>query len=529
MQKIRLRKPLAIIIAIITIVSLITPAALAADNTRSVTMTDITDVGRVTITNNFNARSSIELKLPAKAAVNTVFKVYSSETVLDKTTQLGTLTVRKNNDTGTMALATGKLFSYAPGSVFLVKDGTLTALKANYAQVGETAITVDGSTVRARNVVTGAELLIINKTVLMQDMTVFAIVNGKMYRGTVKDTTRDFQLPLARDLESGTRIWYALAAPGCREMEYSMLTLGDVVTSADPNVDNIRVFYQGEGVRTSSLNVTGLDEGDMVRYYAASAGGTAIKTATVAKGGYIANLTGLTLSPGTIYLTVTKKGDRESARIAVPVPAATASASLKTTSVVPLNVIGGSVITVSGVAETDEVIFYSIEGTVIDYTGETDFVYNNVNYKRFDGLDLGQAATKIFASVLSVGKSESAWTQITVKAALERADAGFASLEEKSDTEVTLFIDSVAAGSTIQLFRDEYAMNSMGTPYRFVAQKSDDATVDFEKDLAISALKSALGVTDNEDIVFYYTVTETGKHPSEPMEVVYTATGPVGP
>ena len=507
-----LRKSLSVLIILIIINSVSTPIALAADNMRSVTVTDIAGVGKVTITNNFNARSSIELKLDVKVAVNTAFKVYSSEAVRDKTTLIGTITVRKTTDTGKLAVAIGKLFSYKTGSVYLVKDGTNDPLKADYIAVGETNIATMGM-VTTRNVVSGPELLIVSKSILIQDMTVFAIVNGRVYKGTVRDTTRDFQLPLVRDLEPGTRIYYSLAAPGCREMQYSMLLLGDVAISLKPDASSIRVFYQGEGLRTSSINVVGLDEGDTVRYYAAASGGTAIKTATVARNSFIANLTGLTLSSGTIYLTVAKKGDKESDRIPVTVPTVTASAPLSASNVTPMNVTGAgnSVITVKGIAETDIVTFYDIEGNAIEYDIDTvDTVYNSVQYRRFEGIDLSDTAARIFVSVKSTGRGESVWTQISVKAALGRSSAGDAALEEKNANEVTLFIDGIAPGSIVQLYRDEFALDSMGNTYKFAIPRSDEDTVDFEKDLQIAALKKALNITGDEDIVFYYTVAEAG-------------------
>ena len=515
-----LRKPLSILVILVTIISISTPVAFAADNMRSVTVTDIAGVGKVTITNNFNSRSSIELKLDARVVVNTAYKVYSSETVRDKTTLIGTVTVRKNTDTGRLAVAVGKLFSYVAGSVYLVKDGTTDPLKADYAAVGETVIATGGSAVKTRNVVSGPELLIVSQSILIQDMTVFAIVNGKIYKGTVRDTTRDFQLPLARDLEPGTRIYYSLAAPGCREMQYSMLLLGDVAMSAIVDNSSIRVFYQGEGVRTSSINVIGLNEGDTVRYYAAASGGSAIKTATVARNSFIANLTGLTLSPGTIYLTVARKGDKESTRIPVTVTATTASAPLGASNVTPMNVIGsGSVITVKGIAETDVVTFYDIRGNAVNYDDTIDTVYNSVFYRRFEGMDLGDAATRIFVSVKSMGSGESVWTQVSVKAALGRSATGDATLVKYKENEVTLVIEDIPSGSSVQLFRDEFALDSMGNTYKFAIPRSDDDVVGFEKDLQIAALRKALNITVDEDIVFYYTVTEAGKHPSESVKV----------
>jgi len=526
MKRALLRKPLSVLIIIVIIASFLTPAALAADNVRSVTVTDITGVGKVTITNNFNARSSIELKLDDKVVVNTAFRIYSSDTVRDKTTLIGTITVRKNTDTGKLAVAFGKLFSYKPGSVFLVRDGTDIPRKADYIAVGETVYSIDSTMVRTRNVVSGPELLIINRSILVQDMMVLAIVNGKLYKGTVRDTTRDFQLSLARDLEAGTRIFYSLAAPGCREMHYSMLTLGDVVTSTELDVSNIRVFYQGDAAKTSSVNVINLNEGDTIRYYTALVGGTAVKSATVPKNGSIANLTGLTLSPGTIYLTVTRKGDKESDRKAVTVPTLLASTPLRSANVAPMNVAGSgnSIITVKGIAETDVITFYGIDGSVLDYDDSTDVVYNSLRYRRFEGMDLGESATRIFVSVTSAGKGESTWTQVSVKSALGRTSFGDATLEEKNENEVTLFIDDLPPRSVIQLFRDEFALDSMGNAYKYTVPGSDDDTVDFEKDLQIPALRKALNITDDEDIVFYITVTESGKHPSEPAMVEYIIT-----
>ena len=487
--------------------------------------------GTLTITNNFNAKSIIEIELETAVDANVVFKVYSSNSPMDKTTLLGSITVKKNAKTGKLSVAAGKLTSYQEkNSVFL--DAGAATIECVYGAVGETTA-LPGGSVTVKNAAVGPEFLVVSKSALINGMTVQAIVNGRAYKGTVKDTTRDFYLSLAKDLEVGTAIWYSVAAPGCRDTGFSMLELKGVVQTDPVNLQAVRVFFQGDSSKASSIMVTGLDEGTTVRCYDAADAQKALKTATVAKNGFLATLTGLSLKSGMkMSITVAAKGDAESTRIDITVPDITASSPVKAADVKTINSSDGKgVITVKGSKAGDVIKFYSAEGVEMTNHKEVTAAAPDAAVRYFEGFDLGPVAAKIYVSATSAGSGESVWTAISVKAPLVRTEVedveAALAPADKDGVAVTLTLEGVPLDATVQLYKDEFAQASMGNSYKFTTPKTGagtDETADIVQTLQTAALLKAAGAKELDGLVVYCTITESGRNPSKIIEIAYTDT-----
>lgn len=405
----------------------LSPAALAAVGPTgpAQAITDITQLNiRVTITNNYGIADVVDITLTSGAvAGNKVYWIYLPG-VTDKGAQLGSITIKNGASSGKLSVSAGKLKDYA-GGIINITDGT-DMYPCAYSKANVTDRDDFSGKVTLRNADNAAALLIIKQADVIPGMTVTAIVGGKIYKGTAKNNSADFQLALAKGLEEGTPVWYTVAAPGCIDIGYNnVLSLGPVAITNLPGTLNAQLFFQGNGSKTSSIMVTGisgLNPNDVVLCYR---GGTLLKSVKVTAGSPFLNITALTLIPGdALSIKVQELGSKESLTgIPLTVPTDAASAPLKSADVTVRNYNGvGATFTVKNLAVGDTVKIYDLQGIPIPSGSATAIMVDSeaptLGQAEVSGLmNLGTAlAPSVYISVTRVGLSESTWFKVSVGA-----------------------------------------------------------------------------------------------------------------
>ena len=278
--------------------------------------------------------------------------------------------------------------------------------------------------------------------------------------------------------------------------------------SAQLNVDNIIILNNSN--ISDSIQITGLNGGDVVNVYDAIKGSNLLGTATVdAVGSQVTiSITQLGINSGSVYISVKNKTKLESERIQIDYIAEQKSDILNPDNVSIYNNAGiQDAVEVTGISEGDIVKVYNAEkGGNLLGSGTVDTYYSDV---AIDISQLGSEAGSVYLAVIRSGKLES--DRIKVEYAPEpksaSSDVDCVIITNNVGMADTIQVVGVSEGDLIKVFDKEKSGTLLGSTY--VQTGSAEAVV------SISQLGSSAGYV-------YISVTRSGKLESVRTKVCYS-------
>ena len=211
-------------------------------------------------------------------------------------------------------------------------------------------------------------------------------------------------------------VFVSVTASGSLESNKVSQTYIAEVTSVTPSAGNITVTNNTTGT-ADTVKLTGLLAGDVVKVYKDGTVTTTLGTATVATGATTATvtITQLGTAAGSVFVSVTSKGDKESARTEKTYLAEAVTTAVEAAAVTIVNNAGiADTIKVTGLTATDVIKVYAAAsggaalGSATVAAGKTDATISVAQ--------LGTAAGKAYVSVTSTGKLESTRTEVAYAA-----------------------------------------------------------------------------------------------------------------
>lgn len=294
------------------------------------------------------------------------------------------------------------------------------------------------------------------------------------------------------------------------------LTLSSTVLAAQstaPKTSN-SVITNNVG-KADTIKFTNLLSGDIIKIYKDSTTTTTLGKATVSKGKTEAtvNINQLGISAGSVYATVTNKGNTESSRVKLSFAAEPQTVITDTMSFTITNNAGiPDTINVTGLSAKDIVRVYSDTTTTTTLgkatvsTGKSDAT---IKIKQF-----GSTSGKIYVTVTSTGKRESARKEVSylAEATSTSPNVNNITINNNVGTADTISITGLLAGDKVNVY-DSTKANLLGKA--IVSKGKTDATIKI-KQLAYSKddlSKNKVNVT----------VTNIGKLVSAYTEKTYSA------
>ena len=280
-------------------------------------------------------------------------------------------------------------------------------------------------------------------------------------------------------------------------------------TSTDPEEENITVTNKTTGT-ADTVKVTGLAAGDVVKVYKDGTVTTTLGTAKVAASATEATvtITQLGTAVGSVFVTVTSTGKKESARVEATYAAEAVTDEVEADVVTVTNNAGiADTVKVTGLVATDVVKVYTAA------TGGTAVGTATVAATKTEAIvsvaQLGASGGKIYVTVTSAGKLESARTEVTVDAEATSTDPDDDKVLAINNTGSDLVVVyGLKAGDVVKI----YAASTGGTA-------TATATVAANQSQAVITI-AQLGAAGGE---FYFTVTNSGKTESNRVAVTFTA------
>jgi len=217
--------------------------------------------------------------------------------------------------------------------------------------------------------------------------------------------------------------------------------------TAAPSVGNVKIEnYKG---KSDKITVNKLSKGDVVKIYNAASGGKIIATSpAVTSTSAAVYVKQLSEKAGTVYVTVTRPGYKESSRTKVSYKGEPSN-GLKATSVKTTNNNNkADVVTVSGLAKGDIVKVYNSASKLLATSSQAKSSSVSLSIS-----ELGNKAGKIYVTVTKSGYSESAKTSVSFKAetslSLKTSQVKIANNRGKSDV---ITVSGLAKGDIVKVY-----------------------------------------------------------------------------
>ncbi|SPF37208.1 conserved exported hypothetical protein [Candidatus Desulfosporosinus infrequens] len=284
-------------------------------------------------------------------------------------------------------------------------------------------------------------------------------------------------------------------------------------TSVAPSNDNIIVTNNVTG-KSDTVYVTGINAGDVVKVYNAASDGTQLGTVTVASSKTYATVTipQLGTSAGSVYVSVTSKGELESDRTQVNYDAELQSDAPDANNITVTNNAGISdTVYVTGLNAGDVVKVYNAasQGTLL---GTTTATSSNTD-ATVTRSQLGKTAGSVYVSVTTKGELESSRTQVSYDAEGQSNSlaAGNITVTNNARAADTVYVTGVSASDVVKVYNAAAKGSLLGKAT--VASYKYDATV------AITQLGTTAGNV-------YVSVTTKGQLESNRTQVGYYAETP---
>ncbi|AEY64583.1 hypothetical protein [Clostridium sp. BNL1100] len=462
----------------------------------------------ITVTNNVTGKADT-VKVTGLAAGDVV-KVYKDGTA---TTTLGTATVAA---TATEATVTIQQLGVVEGSVFVTvtsagKKESTRVEKAYEAEAVTDAVAADAVTVT--NNAGKADTVVVAGLVAGDIVKVYkdGTVTTALGTATVATGKTEAVVSITQLGTEAGKVFVTVTSAGKLESTRTEVAYAEEATSTAPVADNITVTNNVTG-KADTVKVTGLAAGDVVKVYKDGTATTTLGTATVAATATEATVTiqQLGVVEGSVFVTVTSAGKKESTRVEKAYEAETVTDAVAADAVTVTNNAGkADTVVVAGLVAGDIVKVYkdgtvtTALGTATVATGKTEAIVSITQ--------LGTEAGKVFVTVTSAGKLESTRTEVayaeeaTSTAPVADNITVTNNVTGKADT---VKVTGLAAGDVVKVYKDGTATTTLGTAT--VAATATEATVTIQQ----------LGVVEGSVFV---TVTSAGKKESTRVEKAYEA------
>jgi hypothetical protein len=245
--------------------------------------------------------------------------------------------------------------------------------------------------------------LVENDTVKVYSASLGGTLLGKT---TVAIAKTDVTLSLTLVGSSEGSVYVTVSSLGMQESVRTKKIYISEATSVAPEVDHITVANNA-GIE-DTITVTGLTETDIVKIYSATLGGTLLGTATVpvTKGDVTVNVPQLGTSAGSLYVSITSLGKKESGRIAQTYNGELISEALVDSDIIVTNNAEiADTIKVINLSENDVIKVYSTQTSVTPLAIAT--VTSNNAFATISVPQLGTNEGNIYITITKLGKLES--------------------------------------------------------------------------------------------------------------------------
>ncbi len=460
----------------------------------------------ITVTNNVTGKSDT-VKVTGLAAGDVV-KIYKDDTV---TATLGTATVAAS---ATEATATIQQLGVAEGKVFVSvtssgKKESARVEKAYDAEAVTDAVKADAVTVT--NNAGKADTVAVTGLVAGDIVKVYkdGTVTTALGTATVATGKTDALVSITQLGTEAGKVYVTVTSAGKLESTRTEVAYTEEATSTAPEADNITVTNNVTG-KADTVKITGLAAGDVVKIYKDGTVTSTLGTATVAASATEATVTiqQLGVAEGSVFVSVTSSGKKESARVEKAYDAEAVTDAVKADAVTVTNNAGkADTVAVTGLVAGDIVKVYkdgtatTALGTATVATGKTDALVSITQ--------LGAEAGKVYVTVTSAGKLESTRTEVAYAAEEVTADPNADKVLAINNTGNDLVVVyGLTAGDVVTIYDAAEAGKAIGTSTVAAAQSQVVITI------------SQLGQAGGN---FYFTVTNSGKRESKRIAVTFTA------
>ncbi|RCX21066.1 hypothetical protein DFR58_101276 [Anaerobacterium chartisolvens] len=298
--------------------------------------------------------------------------------------------------------------------------------------------------------------------------------------------------------------------------------------SAAPSAGNITVLNNA-GI-DDTIKVSGISGGDEVKVYTAAAGGMLLGSASASTYDTYATVTVEQLggSAGSVYVSLTKKGYRESTRVKADYSAEPKSgASHSSTIIVSNNAGAPDIIQINGLTGGDKVNVYDSPSGGSLLGSATVATYDS--FVKVTVTQLGASAGKIYVSVTTKGKLESDRTMVSF-AAEQKSDSpslGNITIKNNAGISDTVEVTYLEEGDVVKVYSSASEGTLMGTGK--VADGKTEVTVKVTQ-LGASAGNAYVSVTsvnklESDRTAVYYSAEATTDAPAaENIKIINNAT-----
>ncbi len=493
-----MKKPLSGILSLIVILSLVFQGhvAYAVDATCALTSDEIT------VTNNVGKADTIYITDVMPGDIINVYNAATGGKVIAKATVGGN---------GSLTISIAQL-GISSGSVYISDTSKGMAessrTEADYAaepvsddplasNVTITNNTGKADTVYVDGLMPGDILKIYNK----------ATGGSLMGTATVGSNTTDVTKSFTQLGVNGGSLYLSVTSVGMRESNRVEADFSAEGYTIAPQVGNI-IITNNVG-KASTVDVSGLQPGDIIKIYTVAVGGSVLGTATVPSNAseVIKSFSQLASAGGTLYISDTTLGMHESTRTPMLFSAENQSNLIQSGNVTITNNTGkADTIYVDGLSGSDKVnVYTSPSGGTAIATGTVVASGSDVTISI---AQLGKYAGTVYLSITSQGMLESARVDIAYNGESQSTSVGSSNIvvTNNAGTADTVYAYDLASGDVVNVYDSLTGGNLLGT----ATATGNDATV------SISQLGTSAGTV-------YVSVTSSNKLESTRVPISYSA------
>lgn len=337
-----------------------------------------------------------------------------------------------------------------------------------------------------------------------------AATNGTLLASaTETDGSGEVTLRVNQLGSSAGKVYVTVTHVNMLESDRTMVEYQAEATSASLSAANISVTNNAN--MPDIIKVSFREPNDLIKVYSTALGSTPIGSATVAENSTEAIITidQLGSSAGSVYVSVTSYGKKESARTRVDYMAEQASdAPASSNIIIKNNANMADTITVTFLEENDVVNVYdSAAGGRLLGTGTVAVGGSEVTIKISQ---LGTGAGKVYVSVTSSGKLESSRTMAdyAAEATSDPPEASYVIIVNNSGKSDTITVAGLMEGDLVKVYNQATGGSLLGSGT--VPAQGSEVTIKVTQ----------LGVSAG---YVYISVTSTGAYESSRTKVAYAA------
>jgi hypothetical protein len=458
----------------------------------------------VTITNNSGKADTVYV---CGLAQGDVVKLYTSAT---KGKLLGTATVGGNRTDTTISLSQ---LGVNGGSIYLsvaskgMKESS--RIKVDFSAESQSDC-IDPSNVTITNNAGKPDNIYISGLAAGDKVKVYTAITGGKLLGSssVSSNSTETTLNISQLGVYGGSVYISATSLGMAESSRTKVDF-----SAEGQADSIltsNVTVTNNSGKADTVYVTGLSLGDKVSVYNASTGGNMLGSATASSDGTAtASIGQLGNAAGSVYISVTRAGIRESSRVKMTYDAESQSNTLNADNITVTNNSGkADTVYISGVYQNELVKVYN-SSTGGKLLGSTKVLQNSTD-ATVSISQIGISAGSVYVSLTDEDQSESARVEVKYSAEEKSSnvDANNVVVSNNIGKADTVYVSNLTAADVVKVYDSASGGTQLGS-----------ATVGDSDTSAIVSI-SQLG-TDTGSV--YVSVTGKGKSESSRVQVGYSA------